>query len=136
MGQFSRLWLTLVLAVTLLVPPVPASSTARAEAQQLERDAQYLWWARIRGDHWEFPFVDYRPHVLAIWSRPSCYSPQFHGSAGNQDTCSSGHGCIGQWTWWMRAPQSKLGVPGRWWVTPWRADRRNISNYSAVCWFD
>lgn len=124
-----------VLSLTLLAPLLAALPLS-GHAETLERDMSYLWWARIFGSHWEYPFVNYRPHVLAVWTRPRCYGQQFHGSGGYQDTCSSGHGCIDQWTWWTRSPQSKLGVPGSGWLVPWRTDRRAISNYSAACWFD
>ncbi len=95
---------------------------------------QPLWWGRVYADHWEFPIEGLRPHVLAVWTLPYCHQQQYHGPGGYADTCSSSHGCIDQWTWWLRYPQSKLGVPSSWWSSLFHPERRNIRNYSALCW--
>jgi hypothetical protein len=95
---------------------------------------QPLWWARVYADQWEDVWSGGRPHKLAVWLLPYCHQQQYHGSGGYADTCSSSHGCIDQWTWWLRSPVSKLGVPYSWWIDPFKPDRRNIRNYSAVCW--
>lgn len=115
---------------TTAPPPTPAPTPR----PPLTPEPQPLWWARISASRWEFPWADWRPHVLAVWNAPHCHSPQYHGPGGYADTCSSSHGCIDQWTWWIRYPESKLGVPGSWWIMRW--ERRNINNYSAVCWIN
>lgn len=112
--------------------PPPVDSTVAPELSPQQSPPQPLWWARIRANHWEFPWSDWRPHVLAVWNFPYCHDQQYHGPGGYADTCSSSHGCIDQWTWWLKDPQSKLGVPGSWWLG--KPERRDIYNYSAVCW--
>ncbi len=109
----------------------PLHPTVEPNSSTYSDPPQPLWWGRAYADHWEFPIVGGRPHVLAVWTLPYCHEQQYHGPGGYQDTCSSSHGCIDQWTWWLQFPQSKLGVPFSWWIYP---PRQNIGNYSARCW--
>lgn len=60
---------------------------------------------------WETPWVGGRPHKLAVWTHSYCGSQQYNGPGGYGDTCSSSHGCIDRWTWWIYYPEAKLGVP-------------------------
>lgn len=119
--------------MALAQEPPPASSNVASTIARQE-PPQPLSWARLGGDHWEFPWSGGRLHRLAVWSFPYCYGQQYHGPGGYQDTCSSSHGCIDQWTWWLTYPESKLGVPFGWAAVLWKRGRRNINNYSAVCW--
>lgn len=93
-------------------------------------------WGWMYSSRWEFPWEGGRPHVLAVWTAPWCRRQQYLGPGGYQDTCSSPHGCIDQWTGWLLSPESKLGVPSSWWADPRKLERKNIRNYLAECYFE
>jgi len=57
------------------------------------------WFSGARADHFEFPCC---VHVLAVWTFPYGHDPHFHGAGGDATTCSSNHGCISNWTWWLQ----------------------------------
>lgn len=97
-------------------------------------DFQPQWWlanARARG--FEFPCCW---HVLAVWDHPQGHDPHFHGAGGDATTCvnNGGHGCINEWVWWLREPNSKLGVPKTWYSTNFHNGSNNANNYSATVW--
>lgn len=94
------------------------------------------WWSQHLASRWETPWEGGRWHKLAVWTATQCYGQEYLGPGGYQDTCSSPHGCIDQWTWWLLYPESKLGVPLSWWLAPLKPGRRTISNYRATCWID
>jgi len=89
------------------------------------------WYSGARADHFEFPCCW---HVLGVWQFPHGNSPHFHGTGGDATTCSSSHGCISSWTWWLTTPQSKLGIPKGWWATNFNNGSGSPSNYSATVW--
>jgi len=75
-------------------------------------------------------------HYLAEWNAPNAYGPQFLGTGGFNTTCSysGSNGCIDQWTWWLKYPISRLGVPKTFLLTAAWAGANDIENYSATVW--
>lgn len=73
-------------------------------------------------------------HHLATWTRPYGNNPHYTGSGGDSATCASSHGCISQWTWWLRTPESRLGVPKSFYFIG--IGPMTISNYIASVWYD
>lgn len=73
-------------------------------------------------------------HHLATWIRPYGNSAHFVGSGGDASTCSSSHGCISQWTWWLQTPESRLGVPKSFYFVG--SGAMVASNYTASVWYD
>ena len=86
------------------------------------------WWERNRPYRWEYVEGG---HWLAVWNGYWC-SDQ-HYLPGDWQTCPSGHGCIGSWTWWIRYPESKLGVPSHW-RSIWPG-AKDLGNYEAYGYF-
>lgn len=122
--------LSTVPGVTLAQEPPPPQVRTMGSVQPLGS------WGWMYGSRWEDAWSGGRPHILAVWTAPWCRRQQYLGPGGYQDTCSSPHGCIDQWTWWLQYPESKLGVPLSWWAVPWKWERRNIHNYLAECYFE
>jgi hypothetical protein len=89
-------------------PPLPRER-ATDGVQPL---ASFRWAGASR---WENPWVGGQPHKLAVWTAPHCRLQEYRGPGGYADTCSSSHGCINLWSWWLLSPESKLGVPLSWW---------------------
>lgn len=118
----------LSIAVLLALLLGPASGMALAQ----KPPPQPTWWGRVIATRWEDAWSGGRLHKLTVWNLPFCHSQEYLGPGGYADTCSSNHGCIDQWTWWLRTPESKLGVPYLWWL--FKPERRNINNYRATCW--
>lgn len=73
-------------------------------------------------------------HFLAVWNLGNGNNQHYIGPGGDAATCSSSHGCIGSWTWWMNPlyGPSKLGVPKTFLLLD--PDRWNGSNYQADVW--
>lgn len=73
-------------------------------------------------------------HFLAVWNLGSGNNQHYIGPGGDAATCSSSHGCIGSWTWWMNPTYgpSKLGIPKTFLLL--NPDRRNGLNYQANVW--
>jgi hypothetical protein len=89
------------------------------------------YWVNAHPYRWEQVHDEQGVHWLAVWRLWWCYDP--HYLPGNWMTCVSGWGCIGDWTWWLHHPESKLGVPSTWrTVTP---GAQNLSNYIATGYF-
>jgi len=132
-------FLSMFLLLALLLSAGPGVTLAQEPPPQ-ERTADGVQplgsWGWTYASRWETPWVEGRWHKLAVWTHPYGRRQQYLGSGGYQDTCSSPHGCIDQWTWWLQSPESKLGVPFSWWLSPLKFDRRNIGNYLAECYFD
>lgn len=88
---------------------------------------QPLWWGTVYAYNWENPSPG---EWLAVWRWAEGHDQ--HYVPGDWQTCGSGYGCIGSWTWWETYPKSKLGVPSHW-RSIWPG-AKNISNYTALCW--
>jgi hypothetical protein len=121
------LMLNLGLSVALAQEPWPPEKSAQDGIEP-------TWWGHVLASRWEPGWVGWDPHLLAVWTFPYCHQQEYLGPGGYQDTCSSSHGCIGNWTWWLTYPESKLGVPRSWWIL--NPARWNISNYRARCWIN
>ncbi len=115
--------------LALLLSVIPA-----ARAWELFSPPSPTYWISARADHWETVYVNGEEHKLAVWNEPYGFDPHFHGPGGDMVTCCSTHGCIWNWTWWLRYPQSKLGVPKSFLICGFFFDSQNISNYSATVW--
>jgi len=94
-------------------------------------------WVSARADYWEEVWQNGERHYLAVWDEPYGHNPHFHGLGGDRVTCCNTHRCIGNWTWWLTHPKSKLGVPKsfrNFCGVPFGS--KNIHNYSATVWMD
>ncbi len=89
---------------------------------------QPQWWATTHPYRWEYVEGG---HWLAVWGGTDGYDQ--HYVPGDWQTCFSGYGCIDSWTWWLKYPESKLGVPSTWRST-WPG-ATNLNNYIATCWY-
>lgn len=89
---------------------------------------QPKWWATTHPYRWEAVNEE---HFLAVWS--GTHGHNQHYVPGDWQTCFSGYGCIGSWTWWLLYPESKLGVPSTW-LSLWPG-AENLDNYIATCWY-
>ncbi len=104
-----------------------------ASGDQLEVNP--LWWAvGAIANHWEYPVVDGEQHNLAVWSASDGTDAHYLGPAGDSATCVSTSGCISNWTWWLKYPESKLGVPKSFLLLQGWAGANDIHNYSATVW--
>ena len=130
----SKLVLLFMLLVLLLIvglsaalaqEPPPGDSTVAPELPP----PQPLWWATTHPYRWE----EVDGHYLAVWSGIYCHNQ--HYVPGDWQTCFSGYGCIDSWTWWLKYPESKLGVPSHWRDYWPLSDAKNLNNYIATCWY-
>ena len=78
-------------------------------------------WEYVEGGHW-----------LVVWGQIQCYDQHF--VPGDWQTCGSGYGCISNWTWWLKYPESKLGVPSTW-RSIWPGAQA-LYNYIATYYFN
>ena len=111
-------------------PPVDSPALTHVQGKEPEGGIGPLGlWMYTNPSRWEYPFVGGRWHVLGVWSGRSGYGQAYTGPGGYSDTCSSSHGCIDTWTWWLTYPESKLGIPFTWY---WgSSNRRVLENYWA-----
>jgi hypothetical protein len=113
-------------------PPVSSPTPTYAQGEDPEGEIGPLGlWMYTNPSRWEFPVVGGRPHCLGVWTGRSGYGQAYTGPGGYGDTCSSSHGCIDTWTWWLTYPESKLGIPFIWRSVPWETGRRKLENYWA-----
>ena len=107
-----------------------------------------LWWTSARASHWVHQREDGAPcgaldptgdcHHLAVWDYSHGHNQHYHGLGGDALTCQLGgeHGCISNWTWWLRVPESRLGVPKTFYFGAVWSGSMDAHNYSATVWVD
>lgn len=75
-------------------------------------------------------------HHLVTWNLPQGNNPHYHGTGGDNATCLTTHGCIGNWAWWLQNPQSRLGVPKTFYFPQSWGGAQNANSYSASVWLN
>lgn len=128
MKTWQRLLFVVVFVVMAVVAITPGYAQDKGPGGAIEPQG---WWAYNNPYKWEYPFEGGRWHVLGVWSGSNGYGQEYTGPGGYDDTCSSNHGCIDNWTWWSLNPESKLGIPFTWFWDPGKPERRIGSNYWA-----
>ena len=108
--------------ITMAQEPLPVTPSANKLSPPGPR-----WWGTVYAYNWENPSPG---EWLAVWRWAEGHDQ--HYVPGDWQTCGSGYGCIGNWTWWQIYPESKLGVPSTW-RSIWPG-ATSISNYTALCW--
>lgn len=104
-------------------PPSPRPSTSGPQPD---------WWGVGSPYRWEEVNDQNGHHWLAVWAAQQCYNQQY--TPGNLLTCVPIYGCIDSWAWWLKYPESKLGVPETWRnILP---GAKNLSNYTASCFYE
>jgi hypothetical protein len=104
------------------------------------------WYGEARASHWIHTRVDgtlcgaldptEACHHLAAWDYPYGYDQKYYGTGGYNTTCnfSGSNGCIDKWTWWLKVPESRLGVPKTFYFTAVWSGSMEAYNYAAIVW--
>ena len=116
-----------------------------SESLQLEKTSRDFgiaasqWVSQVSANAWLQEYRDGSMHWLATWwGLVDARNPTFMGNPCGASSVI--YGCISQWTWWYKWPDSKLGVPGSTylWLYPYRSYSYNlvwnIANYRADGW--